>query len=71
MADEFDISHLTPAERLHLIDKLWDSLAADPDSVPVPPEHMEELNRRLDAEARGEMTFSPWEEVKQRLFSKK
>jgi putative addiction module component (TIGR02574 family) len=66
MARELDISHLTPAERLQLIDKLWDSLS-DKD-IPVPPEHMEELNRRLEAEARGEMTFSPWEEVKQRLF---
>ena len=68
MANPFDISQLTATERLQLIDKLWDSLAADPDSVPVPPEHLQELNRRLNALESGKMEpGEPWDVVSKRL----
>ena len=68
MSHEFNISHLSPAERLRLIEELWDSLAADPDTVPVPPEHLQELNRRLDALDAGEMApGEPWQIVNERL----
>lgn len=70
MATSMDISHLTPAQRLALIDTLWDSLAADSDlrSLPVPPQHMAELDRRLDALDLGEMEAGePWETVSKRL----
>ena len=69
MANRFDISDLTPSERLQLIQELWDSLAADPDSVPVPPEHLHELNRRLDALESGKMEpGESWDIVSKRLW---
>ncbi len=52
-----------------LVQDIWDSLAVSPDDVPVLPEHLEELNRRLDAEERGEMTFFPWVGVKKQILS--
>jgi putative addiction module component (TIGR02574 family) len=70
MTPEFDISQLTPTERLQLIDKLWDSLIADPETVPIPDQHLNELNRRLDALESGAMPAGePWEIVRKRLWS--
>lgn len=39
------IDHLTPQEKLDLIDRLVDSL--EPGDIPLPPGHREELERRL------------------------
>jgi putative addiction module component (TIGR02574 family) len=65
-----EILLLSPAERIVLVQDIWDSLAASPEEVPVPTEHLEELRRRSDAEARGEMTLSPWAAVKKRILSR-
>lgn len=40
-----EIDHLTPAEKLELIERLVDSL--EPGDIPLPPGHQEELERRL------------------------
>jgi len=37
---------LTPAERLKLIEEIWESLAAQPASLPQEPRDLEELERR-------------------------
>lgn len=62
-----DYSHLSNAERILLAEELWDSVAAHPDNIPVPPEHLAELQRRLAIADRGEMTYSSWPDVKRRL----
>ena len=41
----FDISHLSPQERLDLIGELWDSL--DPEKVPLTPAQAAEIDCRL------------------------
>lgn len=40
------ISELSPAEKLQLVEDLWDDLAADPAAVPVHAWQTEELARR-------------------------
>ncbi len=46
--DDFpEITHLTIPERILLLEDLWDSIAAEQASVPVPQSHREELDRRL------------------------
>lgn len=40
------ISELSPAEKLQLVEDLWDDLAVDPTSVPVHAWQTEELARR-------------------------
>ena len=40
-----DFSHLSPQERLDLIEDLWDSL--NPAAVPVTPAQKAEIDRRL------------------------
>jgi putative addiction module component (TIGR02574 family) len=62
-----DIQKMSPEERLHLIEALWESLRTRPESLPLTPAQREELDRRLDELDRGETETIPWEEVKQRL----
>lgn len=51
MSHAFDYRSLSVQERLELIGEIWDSIVdGDPDAVPVPPEHVAELDRRLDDE---------------------
>lgn len=48
-----ELLQLPSAERLNLIEKLWDSLAPTPDAIAVPEAHLRELDRRLDHPAPG------------------
>jgi putative addiction module component (TIGR02574 family) len=60
-----ELLRLSAAERLELVEELWDSLAATPEAVPVPEWHRTELDRRLDQPAPGP-DLSP-DEVRARL----
>lgn len=42
-----EILHLPPADRLRLVEDVWDSLAASTSDVPVPDWHRAELDARL------------------------
>jgi putative addiction module component (TIGR02574 family) len=42
-----EILDLPPAERLRLVEDIWDSLTASVSDVPVPDWHREELDARL------------------------
>ena len=42
-----EIARLSVAEKILLLEDLWDSIASDESSVPVPQSHREELDRRL------------------------
>ena len=65
-----DIATLSPAERLELIEQLWDSLSSTPEAVPFPDAHREELDRRLDELDREGPTGVPAEYVLSRLRSR-
>jgi len=59
------VSSLSPADRLELIARVWDTLS--PDDLPVADAERALLDARLaDMEANPE-DQSPWPEVKQRL----
>lgn len=60
-----DIEQLTPAERLDLIERLWDSLSED--DVPVTDAQRGELERRLDALDREGPIGVPWEQLREEL----
>jgi putative addiction module component (TIGR02574 family) len=42
-----EISRLSTPEKILLLEELWDSIASDESSVPVPRSHIEELDGRL------------------------
>lgn len=61
------IRNLTPAERIQLIEILWDSFLEDPDSVPVTDEQRAELRRRLAAHEQDPDAARPWPEIRSEL----
>jgi putative addiction module component (TIGR02574 family) len=62
-----DISVLTPAERLQLVEELWESLCDTSEAVPLTEAQRTELDRRLDdLEEEGPMGI-PWDEVVRRI----
>jgi len=42
-----EIAGLTIPEKILLLEDLWDSIASEESSIPVPQSHREELDRRL------------------------
>jgi putative addiction module component (TIGR02574 family) len=64
-----ELLRLPLAERIELVEDLWDSIAADAESVPVPDSHRRELARRRAAHRSDPSAVLPWEEVRERLWS--
>ena len=62
-----EILGLPVDERLRLVEEIWDSLAADPSSVPVPDWHRTELDQRLARHETDPQAAQPWNEVKASL----
>lgn len=62
-----DFADLSPAERLTLVEEIWDTLADTPESVPVTDAQREELDRRLDALSANPDSGSDWESVRARI----
>ena len=44
-----EIAQLSTPEKILFVEDLWDSIALDESSVPVPQSHKEELDRRLQS----------------------
>jgi len=63
MSPDVNISALSAAERLRLIERLWESLCDDSSQVPVTDAQKAELDRRLDEVDAGDVDGIPWEEV--------
>jgi len=71
MSRDFDLSSLSPSECILLAEQLWERASRHQDDIPLPPTHLEELNRRLDAIASGNMgPGEPWEVVRDRLWKR-
>lgn len=58
------IFDLSPAEKLQLVEDLWDDLAAAPESVPVHDWQKEELARRKANLAKNGASGLSWEQIK-------
>jgi len=63
------ILDLPPEERMRLLERVWDSIAANESDVPVPEWHLAELDRRL-ADV-GEQATLTWDQVKEGLHRKR
>ena len=63
-----NILRLTVAERLEIVEEIWDSIARDPSAFELTAEQREDLDRRM-AEAEADPDGGvPWEEVRERLL---
>ena len=63
-----ELKRLSPADKLALVSELWDDLAAHPEDVPVSPELIAELDRRMEDYHRDPTRVTTWEAVKTRLL---
>ena len=61
-----ELLKLSIAERIQLVEDLWDSIAQAPHEIPVTDAQKAELDRRL-ARFAQDSTLRTWEEVKERL----
>lgn len=67
--DGGSVFDLSPAEKLQLVEDLWDDLAASPEAVPVHDWQKEELARRKANLQSNPASGLSWEEVKRRVRS--
>lgn len=58
---------LSPAEKLQLVQDLWDDLATNPDDIPLPEWQKAELDRRIENFKKFSVPAVEWEEVKRRI----
>lgn len=66
-----ELFKLTAAERLELVEELWDSIAAEAERdvgvLPLTDAQKEELDRRIAAHRADPSRVVPWEEVRKEL----
>ena len=65
------LDELSPAEQILHVQELWDRIAAKPDDVPVTPAQRAELRRRLDRHLADPEAGTPWEELRDRLLTRR
>ena len=66
-----DVMELSVAERIELVEYLWDSIAEVPESVELTAEQKKILSDRLNAYHKNPDSGSPWDEVKKRIKARK
>jgi len=73
MAPEFQhLEKLPLAERIQLVEYLWDSIAQTRgEDLPVPDRQKAELARRRQEYARNPESAKPWSEVKRSILESK
>ena len=62
-----DILQLSVAERIQLVEDIWDSIATVPNNLPLTAAQEEELDRRLAAYEQNPNAGMLWDEFKQTL----
>ncbi len=63
------ILNLDVAQRIWLVQQIWDSLLKHPESIPLPNSQKEELDKRLDAHYNNPGAGSSWTDVKDRILA--
>jgi putative addiction module component (TIGR02574 family) len=62
------VLNLPPGDRLDLMDQIWESLALNPGLVPVPEEHRQVLEKRLESYRATPEKVVAWESVRARYL---
>jgi putative addiction module component (TIGR02574 family) len=62
-----EIEQLSVAERVQLVEEIWESIAATPEQLPLTEAQRCELDRRLERHEREPGRTVPWEEVRTKL----
>lgn len=72
-ADSFDYRRLSIAERLQVVEDIWDSIAADADSASLPVTEAEQalLDQRLAEREAQPNAGAPWADVRARITDRR
>jgi putative addiction module component (TIGR02574 family) len=62
-----DILEMSVAERIQLVEDIWDSIAAVPDSLSLTDAERLELDRRLEAYTLNPTEGISWDELKKKV----
>ncbi len=62
-----ELLRLPVAERIKLVEAIWDSIAAAPEALELTEAEREELDSRWTAYERDPSVGSPWAEVRARI----
>ncbi|MGH8863316.1 MAG: addiction module protein [Burkholderiales bacterium] len=62
-----EVLALPIADRLKLVETIWDSIAEAPGTLQLTPAQEAELDRRLEAYRKNSTAGSPWPEVRARI----
>jgi putative addiction module component (TIGR02574 family) len=63
-----DIERLSLAERIQLVQDIWDTIVAAPEQLPVTEAQRQELDRRLDAYRQNPQGGVSWQEIKAKVM---
>ena len=63
-----DILELDVADRLRLVQAIWDTIAEAPEAVPLTESERAELDRRLEDYYSDPDAGSPWSDVRARIL---
>jgi putative addiction module component (TIGR02574 family) len=63
-----EILQLSVAERIQLVEDIWDSIALKPDEFPITDAERQELDRRLMSYEENPDAVVSWSDLKKRLI---
>jgi len=64
-----EIQKLSVAERIQLVEDIWDTIASEPENLALTEAQKQELDRRLEAYQRDPEAGVTWEELKAKIKS--
>ncbi|ANV83846.1 hypothetical protein AWQ21_05290 [Picosynechococcus sp. PCC 7003] len=64
------IKELSLAEKIQLVQDLWDDIATTTDDLPLTQLQIEDLDRRQEQYQTDPTNVSPWSEVQQRILDR-
>jgi len=66
-----DVMELSVAERIELVEDVWDTISEVPESVKLTQQQRQILDERLEAYHKNPDAGSPWEDVRKRIRERK
>ena len=67
MSTQLQIDQMTVAEKLRIMEELWDDLRARAEGVPMPQWHNDLLDERERLIETGEAQFGDWDAARKRI----
>jgi len=67
MTISLPLEKMSFAEKLHVMEQLWDDLCQTPEAIPPPEWHEQLLRERTKRLQRGESSLTDWSEAKEKI----